>query len=253
VAGLNTSKSSLQNLYTALISVSNGSQNFFLPPWVFSSMVNTATSFLIDKCVALYPDNAQLLDIIAPFVQVVCIPPSGGLISLPLNYRNILGAPSVIVNKTGECGEVVVPITTAQQFLTATLKGGCERRPIAIVPQSEFDYLTTSAYKKPTYWDPAGFNTGQNAETGQVQIRICPADLSKVFVLYVRQELVYSLGYVMNPDDTWYISAATTVDTEWGTTAFQPLFKALNHLFGIYARDKQFSDWAQALSQISIV
>jgi hypothetical protein len=57
----------------------------------------------------------------------------------------------------------------------------------------------------------------------------------------------------MNPDDTWTISATTTVDTEWGNAAFQPLFKALNHLFGIYARDKQFSDWAQALSQISIV
>lgn len=250
---LNRSKSSLQNLYTALISVSNGSQNFFLPPWVFSSMINTATSFLIDKCVALYPDNAQLLDIIAPFVQVACIPPSGGLISLPTNYRNILGAPSVIVNKAGECGEVVVPISTAQQFLTATLKGGCQRRPIAIVPQSEFDYLTTSSYKAPTYWNPIGFNTGQNAETGQVQIRICPADLSKVFILYVRQELVYTVGYDMNPDDTWTISATTTVDTEWGNAAFQPLFKALNHLFGIYARDKQFSDWAQALSQISIV
>lgn len=216
-------------------------------------MINTVTSFLIDKCVALYPDNAQLLDIIAPFVQVACIPPSGGLVSLPINYRNILGAPSVIVNKSGECGDITVPITTAQQFLTANLKGGCQRRPIAIVPQSEFDYLTTSAYKAPTYWNPAGFNTGKNSETGQVQIRICPADLSKVFVLYVRQELVYTLGYQLNPDDTWVIDSQTTIDTEWTTPAFTPLFKGLNHLFGIYARDKQFSEWAQALSQIDIV
>lgn len=253
MAGLNTSKSGFQNLIRSVLGVANLDQNFFWPPWIISSMVNTATSFLIDKCIALYPDNAQLLDIIAPFVQVACIPPSGGLISFPLNYRNILGAPSVIVNKAGECGDVVVPITTAQQFLTATLKGGCNRRPITIVPQSEFDYLTTSSYKSPTYWNPIGFNTGQNVDTGQVQIRICPADLSKVFLLYTRQEKVYSVGYVMNPDDTWYIDPTTTVDTEWGNPAFVPLFKALNHLFGIYARDKQFSDWAVALSQIDIV
>lgn len=248
----NTSKSGFQNLVTSLISVSNSSQNLFIPPWVISAMVNTATSFLIDKCVSMYPDNPQLLDIISPFVNISCIPPTGGLIALPLNYRNILGAPSIIVNKGGECGESSVPITTPQQFLTATLKGGCTRRPITIVPQSEFDYLTTSSYKKPTYWDPIGFNAGQN-DTEQTLIRICPADLSKVYVMYVRQEKVYTLGYIMNPDDTWYIDPATTIDTEWGNSAFQPIFKALNHLYGIYSRDKEFSGWAMALSQISIV
>lgn len=252
MAGLNTSKSSLQNLYTALISVSNGSQNFFLPPWAFSSMVNTATSFLIDKCVALYPDNAQLIDIISPFVKVACIPPSGGLIALPIGYRNILGSPSVIVNKGGECGETSVPITTAQQFLAANLKGGCNRRPITIVAQSEFDYLTTSSYKAPSYWNPSGFYTGQN-ESGQNQIRICPVDLNKVYVMYVIQEPICNLGYTMNPDDTWTINEATTTDTLWGDAAFTPLFKALNHLYSIFSRDKQFSDWAMALSEISIV
>lgn len=249
---LNTSKSGLQNLLTSLISVSNQDQNFFLPPWIFSSFVNTITSFLIDKCVELYPNNSTLIDIISPFVKVACIPPSGGLITLPSDYRNILGAPSIIVNKSGECGDVTVPINTPQQFLTATLKGGCNRRPITIVAQSEFDYLTTSSYKKPTYWDPIGFFTGQN-ENGQVQIRVCPTDLTKVYVLYVQQEKTYNYAYIQNQDDTFYIDPVNTVDTIWTNASFGPLFKGLNHLYGIYARDKQFSDWAMALSQISIV
>lgn len=249
---LNTSKSGLQNLLTSLISVSNQDQNFFLPPWIFSSFVNTITSFLIDKCVELYPNNSTLIDIISPFVKVACIPPSGGLITLPSDYRNILGAPSIIVNKSGECGDVTVPINTPQQFLTATLKGGCNRRPITIVAQSEFDYLTTSSYKKPTYWDPIGFFTGQN-ENGQVQIRVCPTDLTKVYVLYVQQEKTYSVGYQMNPDDTWYFDQQTTVDTIWNSASFGSLMKGLTVLYGAYSRDKQFSDFANILRETNLV
>lgn len=250
--GINTSKSGFQNLLTALLGVSNQDQNYFLTPGIFSSMVNTATSFLLDKCVALYPDNQMLIDVISPFVKVTCLPPSGGIITLPADYRNLLGSPSIIVNKGCECQDVTVPIGTAQQFLTATLKGGCSRRPITIVAQSEFDYLTTSSYKKPSFWDPVGYFVGQNAN-GQNQIRICPGDLSKVFVMYVQQEQIYSLAYLPNIDETWSIDSQNTIDTQWGNAAFSALFKGLNHLYGIYSRDKQFSDWAMALSQMQLV
>lgn len=249
---LNNSKSGLQNLLTSLLAPANQEQNLFLPPYIFSNFVNIVTSFLLDKCAILYPDNPTLVDIVSPFVKVECIPPSGGLITLPSDYRNLLGSPSVIVSKSSECGDTSIPIKTAQQFLSANLKGGCNRRPITIVAQSEFDYLTTSSYKKPTYWNPIGFFAGKNS-SGQTQIRICPADLSKVYLMYIVQEGIYSVGYVMNPDDTWTIDPNTTVDTIWGDAAFQPLFKGLNHLYGIYSRDKQFSDWAVELSQISIV
>jgi hypothetical protein len=252
VATINTSKSGLQNLLTALLAPANQDQNFFLPPWIFSSFVNTVTSFLLDKCAALYPDNPVLLDIVSPFVKIACIPPSGGLITLPKDYRNILGAPSIIVNKAGECGEVTVPITTPQQFLTATLKGGCNRRPITIVAQSEFDYLTTSSYKAPTYWNPIGYFTGQN-EDGQTQIRVCPAQLTKVYVMYIQQEQIYNYAYIQNPDDSFYFDSVNSTDTIWGNAAYSSLLKGLIHLYGIYSRDKQFTDWAQSLSQISIV
>lgn len=249
---INTSKSGLQNLLTSLLGVSNQDQNYFLSPGIFSSMVNTVTSFLIDKCVELYPLQQSLIDIISPFVKVACIPPSGGIITLPLDYRNLLGSPSIIVNKGCECQDVTVPITTAQQFLTATLKGGCSRRPITIVAQSEFDYLTTSSYKKPDFWNPVGYFAGQNSN-GQNQIMVCPGSLTKVYVLYVQQEQIYSLAYNPNPDETWSIDAVNTIDTQWGNASFSALFKGLNHLYGIYSRDKQFSDWAMALSQIQLV
>lgn len=249
---INSSKSGFQQLLSALLSVSNQDQNMFLPPWIFSSMVNTVTSFLIDKCVELFPSSPQVIDILYPFIKVCPIAPSGGTIVLPSDYRNILGSPSIIVkdDKSSECGNV--PITTPQQFLIANLKGGCTRRPITIIPQSEFDYLTTSTYKKPTIWNPSGYNAGVD-ENGKKLIRICPTDVTKVYLLYTRQEKVYNMGYIMNPDETYYIDPNTTVDTEWDAPAASSLFKGLNHLYGIYSRDKQFSDWAMALSQISIV
>lgn len=246
---INASKSGLQNLLTAILSVANQDQNMAIPPVIFSSMVNTVTSFAIDKCVDVYPDNPKILDIIDPFVKIEAIAPSEGIIKLPKDYRNILGAPSIIVkgDKTGECGDSGVPITTAQQFLTATLKGGCIRRPITIVAQSEFDYLTTSSYKKPTYWNPIAFNAGDG------QLKVCPYDITKCYLIYVKQEKIYNFGYIMNPDDTYFLDPVTTEDTEWKNAAFATLFKGLNHLYGIYSRDKEFSSWAVALSQISIV
>jgi hypothetical protein len=248
VAVLNTSKSGLQNLLTAILSVANQDQNMALPAYIFSSFVNTATSFLLDKCVELYPTSPQLIDIIDPYVKISCIPMQGGSITLPIDYRNILGSPSIIARQDnkGECGQEV-PITTPQQFLAATLIGGCSRRPITIVPQSEYDYLTTSKYKKPTFWNPIAFNSGGK------KLTICPGSLSKVYVMYTIKEEIYNFGYIMNPDDTYIQDPNTTVDTLWTNAAFVPLFKALNHLYAAYSRDKQFSDWAQILSQLSIV
>lgn len=246
---VNNSKSGLRNLLTSILSVANQDQNMSLPPGIFSSMVNTVTSFLIDRCVELYPNNPMTIDIIDPFVKIAAVTPSGGMISLPEDYRNILGAPSIIVkgDKKGECGELGVPITNAQQFLAATLKGGCVRRPITIVAQSEFDYLTTSSYKKPDFWNPIAFNAGNK------QLKVCPYDITKCYLMYVKQEKLYNFGYQLNPDDTFFLDPETTVDTEWTNPSFVALFKGLNHLYGIFSRDKEFSNWAVALSQISIV
>lgn len=232
----------------SILAVANADQNFSYPPLVYNDHFNTLTSLLISQCAKLYPTNPDIIDIIDPFVRIAPCIPSKGLIPLPTDYRNLLGAPSINVkgDASGECFDAP-PITTKQEFQTAMLKGGCLRRPITIVSQSEFDYLTTSGYKKPTYNNPIAYFAGQKA------LKVCPYDVTKVDVMYIAMEKTYVYGYVAQPDDTFIFDINSSVESEWTSAAYEPLFRGLNHLYGAFSRDKSFSDWANLLSQISIV
>lgn len=245
---VNPSKSTLQNLLTALLSTANQDQNFFYPPYIYQAHFNIVSSFLLNECVRLYTTNSQIVDLIDPFVKVTPCQPTNGVIPLPKDYRNILGSPSINVRAdlSGECGENI-PITTPQQFLTATLKGGCTRRPVTIVSQSEFDYLTTSTYKKPTYNNPVGFFSGQRS------IKVCPYDLSMVLVMYVIKEPTYVYGYIQQPDDTYIFDQSTSTESDWNSDAFQPLLTGLTALYAAYSRDKTFTDFAKILSESNIL
>lgn len=253
---INNSKSSLQNLLTALLAPANQDQNQSLPPWVFTSFVNTATSFLISALVKSYPENPQVVDVLDPFTRFSILPVKNGYFSIEGSfidkdgYRDILGAPYIFANKTldSECGDIPL-ITTPQQFKTANLTGGCKTFPILIVPESEFSYRTSSTYNFPTYEEPIGYYAGQK------QVKICPYDLSKVALLYVKNELIYNMAYLMQPDDTYLVNPAdpTFVDTEWGSNAFPYLFKALNHLYAAYASDPAFTQWSEILTREGIL
>lgn len=234
-------------MLTALLAPANQDQNMFLPPWIYQSMFNTVTSLLISECVKLYPSNPQVIDIVDPFVRVKRLTPTGGIIKLPDEYRNILGAPGISakLDGSGECSSPAP--TTAREFDLNVMKAGCQRRPVIIKPQSEFDVLTTSTYKKPTYRDPIGKYIGQK------QIQICPFDISAVDVMYVVQENTYTFGYIMQPDDTYINDPNTTVESEWASSAFEPIFKALNHLYAAYSRDQEFQNWAMLLSKEGIL
>lgn len=253
----NTSTATLQNLLTALLAQGNQDQNFSLPPYVYTSMFNTATSFIINQCVALYTSNSQIVDIINPFVKIAPCIPSGGLIPLPKDYRNILGAPSINVkgDLTGECAEPQPPILTPQQFQTANLKGGCLRRPITIVSQSEFDYRSTSRYKKPTYENPIAFFAGQQQTTGRVVLKVCPYDVTMVQVMYVYQEPLFNFAYLSQPDDTYIQNPSdpSNVESIWSNAAFELLLKCLTHLYAAYSRDKTFTDFARLLTETNIL
>jgi len=213
-------------------------------------MFRTVSSFLLNESVRMYTTSPQIVDIIDPFVKVAQCVPSGGLIPLPQDYRNLLGAPSININqnKNGECKDSV-PITTVQQFQAASLRGGCLRRPIAIVSQSEFDYLTTSKYKAPTYDNPIAYFAGKKA------LKVCPYDISMVTVLYVVNEPLFNYAYTVQPDDTYVQNPSdpSNVESIWGNTAFPHLLKGLTHLYAAYSRDRTFSDFATLLSEISIV
>lgn len=247
---------SLDNMLQSVLGTANQEQNQVLPPNIFSSMYNSVTSLLISALVKEYPSNPVVLDMLRPFVKVAYIPIKDGFINLPDDYRDILGSPSIVAakNNTGECGceeeeknEQEPDITTQRQFEMAVLKSRCLTRPVTIVPQSEFDYLTTSSYKPPTYIDPVGYMYGAN------QIKICPFDLQKVKLQYVIQETPVVYGYTSNPDDTYYFNTLTSTDSQWTSAAFTPLYNGLNTLYAAYCKDENLRDFASVLRQTGIL
>lgn len=235
----------------SVLSVANEDQSAVYPPSIFSSQFRTVTSLLISKLVQQYPGNPTVLDILMPFIKFSMQPVKKGVFALPDDYRNILGAPYIFVNGAKQCGEVP-EIKTAQQFLTAQLKGGCNVAPIVIVSESEFSERTRSTYKKPSHSNPIGYFAGLN-ETGQKVIKICPYDLTVVGLLYARQEGLYQYGYFLNPDDTFSFDASTTVESEWTSAGFQPIFTAMMALYSAYVRDNELRDWSLILSEKGIL
>lgn len=229
-------------MLTSVLSVANVEQSQVYPPNIYSAHYNVVTSMLINRLVKQFPDNPIVLDILSPYVKVAMLGITDGFITLPNDYRDILGAPSISAKLDGtmECGE---PITTEQQFKIANLKGKCRTRPILIVPQSEFDYRTTSNYKFPTFNDPIGYMYGQN------KIKVCPFDLTKVQLQYVINESIYSYGYIVQPDDTYIFDPNTTNDSLWGNAAFEYLYKGITLLYGSYVRDSSMTNYSEILKQ----
>lgn len=220
------------------------------PPGIFQSQFNTATSLLKTALIKQYPDNPQVVDILDPFVKFVVSPAQNGLIKLPDDYSNILGSPYIFTNpnKDAECGSIP-PITTLQQFQVAQNKGACHVTPVYIVPQAEFSERVRSSVDHPTHEFPIGYFTGNGG------IKICPYDLTKVFVLYAKKEKNYVYTYTVNPDDTYVVNASDPnfIESEWGTPAFEYLFKAMCSLYAAYVRDPEMTNWTQILTERGIL
>lgn len=247
------SKSSLNNVLQSILAVANEEQSAIYPPSIFSTQYNTVTALLLSKLVKEYPGGPMSMDILTPFIKFSMRPVQNGTFTMPDDYRNILGAPYIFVNQNedGQCGKIP-QITTLQQFKVAQLKGGCKCLPITIVSESEFSIRTNSTYKYPTYKNPIGYFSGLN-DDGQKIVKICPYDLTKVALLYAKQENMYQYGYIMQPDDTYIFDSSTTVESEWTNAAFDVIFKAMMALFSAYVRDKELSDWSRILTQEGIL
>jgi hypothetical protein len=225
----------------AVLSVANQEQSMFYSPRIYSDQFNVVTSLLLSELVKNYPKNPMLIDLIDPFVEVVQIPATNGFIQLPPNYRDILGSPVVFANpdNSGECGSTE-PLT-AQNFKTGILKAGCKLNPVVIVSQSEFAYLTRSTYNAPNYENPIGYFSGKR------QIKVCPFDVTKVGVMFARNEKIVRYGYIQQPDDTFIFDPNTSVESEWQSNAFQPLFNSMVALYGAWSRDPDITNWASIL------
>jgi len=240
-------KCSLNNMLNAILSIANEEQNQSYPASIFTSQYNTVTSLLLSKLADIYPSDPSVLDMLDPFVERAIIRPRNGYIDLPENYRNILGTPMISAKDDG-CAECVPEgdISNAE-FKKLNLKAGCKKVNVLMVDQAEFADRTTSTYKKPTYLKPIGYRSGKN------QIKVCPFDINAVEVMYVRKEKLVNYGYIMQPDDTFVFNATTSVESEWTSAAFQPIFKALFALYTAFTRDNQLRDWALFINQNSLV
>lgn len=245
---MNASKCSLQSLLNALLGVALQEQNMQIPPFIFSQWINTITSLLIDGLVKAYPSNPQIIDMLDPFVSFVPLKCVNGYITLPEDYRNVLGSPYILINgnQQGECGQV---IETQAQFQQARNIGSCLATPIEIVPQAEFANRTSSSYKFPDHEFPIGYFSGKR------QIKICPYDLSRVFLLYTRNELVVNMTYIPQPDDTYLVDPENPAfqDSEWTSAAFSPVYKALVALYSAYSRDPELTNWSVFLIEKGIL
>lgn len=235
---------SLNNVLTAILAVGNKEANQQYAPAIYQSHYQTTTSFILDKLAEIYPIG---VDLVLPFIKVEKIPVTNGFVKLPDDYRNLLGAPSISLKPDGsDClDNNPVVIDTASEFKTANLKAGCKTVPIEIVSKGEWDYRTTSTYAFPTLENPIGMFNGK-------QIKVCPYDLSRVELMYIKKEDTVLFKYITQPDDTYIFDPNGSVEAGWQDAAFKPLFKGILALYSAYLSDQALSNFSQVLNQTSL-
>lgn len=244
------SKCSLDYMLKSVLAVANEEQSMFYAPRVFDEHYNIVSSLLLSALVKAYPANPVVIDQLDPFVEIKLIPVKNGYVDLPEEYRDILGSPYIFTNpkSDGQCGEdITQEQITAETFKVKNLKGGCQLTPVTIYPESEFIERVGSTYDKPNWDTPIGFFSGKK------QIKICPYDVNKVAVMFVRNEKKYRYGYITQPDDTFLFDSTTSVESEWGSNAFTPMFNAMIALYSVYAKDQEMTNWAAYLSEKGIL
>lgn len=242
-------KSSLNNVLQAVLATVQQEQNFFYSPKIYTQHRNIIESLLLTELVRSYPENNEVIDQISPFVGIKTIPVTDGYIQLPDEYRNILGTPMIFANpnSTGECGEPLTEPLTPTNFKLGILKSGCRLNAVKIVPQTEVSYILKSTYDAPTYENPIGWYIDSN------KIKVCPFDITKVAVMFARKERLLNYGYITQPDDTYLYDEKTTIDTEFGSNAFDKIYNACLFLYSAYAKNPEIQNIAALLQQRGIL
>jgi hypothetical protein len=240
-------KCSLDNMLNAILSIAHSEKNFAYPPNIYGDQYNTVSSLVISKCADIYPSDTTVLDIIDPYVVREVIRPVDGYITLPDNFRNLLGSPMIAIKNDG-CAECEQPVPVSnREFKQLIVKAGCKKVELVIVDQAEFGYRTSSTYKQPTYEKPIGYRSGKN------QIKVCPPDINAVEVMYTKKEGLAVYGYDMQPDDTFVFNASKSTELLWTSAAFKPMFNALLALYTAYSRDNNLRDWALYINQNGLI
>lgn len=240
-------KSSLDNVLKAVLSVSQESQNFYYSPQIYTQHRNIIESLLLSALVKAFPANPVIIDQLAPFINIALIPVTSGYVQLPDDYRNILGSPYIFANPKSDCECEPQEPLTLENFKVGIMKSGCKLNAIRITPQSEFADRTISTYDPPTFENPIGYFIDNN------KIKVCPFNLTKVGVMYVKKESLLNYGYIPNPDDTYLYDPTTTKDTQFGSNCFNEIFNATMALYSAYAKDKDLQSWSEILKTQGIL
>lgn len=232
---------SIQNLLNSVLAIEAKEQNFAIPPEIFQNQVRTVASLLLSELCESYPDSPEYIDMLMPFMATKMLAVTNGVVVMPDNYRNILGSPSVMAIKENgedcECSDVVTPTS----FKDAQAEARCKTNPVLIVSNTEFDYRTRSSYDYPTLDNPIGYWVSKKT------LKVCPYNISRVEVRYCIQETPCFIKYIIQPDDTWVIDPAGTIETGFSSAAYEPFYNALVALYSAYSRDSELAQWSIVL------
>lgn len=226
----------IHSVVSEVLSQANEDQNQHYPPRIITSHFRMVTNAILDQGRKQWPGNADIVDILSPFLETVDLQVKNGVVELPKNCRHALGL-TIFISDNGKPCENLTPEEIEQSRLEARM----ESRDIKLKEQFEYNRLTTHKYKKPTALEPIG------AVFNNKEIRINPFNVGMVQLSYLRYPKEYFYGYKTNPDDTYFWDENSTVESEWTNPASGILFTGMNILYSNYARDTEQTANAQAL------
>lgn len=240
----------------AVLSTANADQNQHYPLNVFDTHYNLVSSWLMDECVKVYPENRSVVDLLRPFFAKKLVPVQFGVVELPDDYRHFTGG-GVYLNQNNDPKKVTccVPpevkpgaVPTDDQLKEFAAANQVVCQDLDVVDVDEYNDLTIHSYKMPTLSDPIGCDfEGTN-------IKVNPPDIPFVDLRYIRRPKVYRYGYSMNPDESYSYdpNMPGAQESEWGSNAEAYIYKGLYTLYSIFARDGELRDGGQELKKLGL-
>lgn len=236
----------------AVLAEANAEQNQHYPFNVFETHYNLVSSWLMDECVKVFPENRSVVDLLRPFFSKCLVPVEYGVIDLPADYRHFTGGAVYLEknNKTPTCCKIGIEdnVPSASELKQLQVEKKAVAQDLEVVDVDEYNDLTTHSFKEPTLIYPIGCDfEGEN-------IKVLPNDIPFVELRYIRIPKTYKYGYSMNPDEsyTYDPTMSGAVESEWGSNAEAYLFKGLYTLYSIFARDGELRDGGQELKKIGL-
>lgn len=238
-----------------VLSASGKEQNMHYPPYIFEAHYNAVTGWLLDELAKQYPANKSIVDIARPFLKSKMERVELGRVKLPDDCRNLLGAGIFVSPDFKEdCGCLVSkqkleddPLALSEQEVQQKKeRAKAITHDLIMRDIDEWNRLITHSYKKPTLKKASA--TSKDAG----YLNVAPFDLTYVELRYFRKPKKYRFGYKNNGDDTYVFDPNTSEESEWTENATQYLFKGLNTLYSMYAKDAEMRDWNLELKKIGL-